>query len=179
LDRNKNRSKGRYDWDAVKLKLQHHLRLCFPNAKFIQNVDDNTLSESSFLVVTHPTAAFLATINRICKKAVIVLLANYGCEAPTLPSKTPLAIIDVLIDKPLLIKTEFTTLPKTSVKASLYIPDAPTDSQTNKMKFLSQLAIEKECSIGSIIALEELYVLSKFAQSDEISTICFPSLERK
>uniref|UniRef100_A0A914PK68 Uncharacterized protein n=1 Tax=Panagrolaimus davidi TaxID=227884 RepID=A0A914PK68_9BILA len=45
------------------------------------------------------------------------------------------------------------------------------------MKFLSQLAIEKECRIGSIIALEDLYVLSKFAQSDEISTICFPSLE--
>uniref|UniRef100_A0A914QSD5 Uncharacterized protein n=1 Tax=Panagrolaimus davidi TaxID=227884 RepID=A0A914QSD5_9BILA len=55
LDHNKNRSKGRYDWDAVKLKVQHHLRLCFPNAKFIQNVDDNTLSESRFLVVNHPT----------------------------------------------------------------------------------------------------------------------------
>uniref|UniRef100_A0AC35G1E4 Uncharacterized protein n=1 Tax=Panagrolaimus sp. PS1159 TaxID=55785 RepID=A0AC35G1E4_9BILA len=179
IDHNKGRDKGNYDWVVIKAKLQSHIKLkaLFPNATFCNTISDASLHEMDLVISQNSTASFLAKIDIYCKNAVVILLGNFGEGAPVLPTSLPTAVFDVLVEKPVLITAEFTTLPKTSIKASLYLPGSPNESELTKMKFLSKKAMEKGSALGSVMSLEESHCLASFADHNENAAICNVSLK--
>lgn len=139
-------------------------------------------------------AHFLQKVEIFCKKAVVILIGNYGENAPTLPNSTPIAVFDIVTENPLFIgifsilifviaivvlEQEFTTLPTTSVKASLYLPGAPPNDNLAKMKFLSNRAMEKKCSLGTIMNLKNSHTLAYFADFYDTALFCNTNLKSK
>lgn len=59
LDHNKDRDKGKYDWEAVKPKVLTHLSktLEYPNASFATNIEEMHLRKTDFLVAMNPTVS--------------------------------------------------------------------------------------------------------------------------
>uniref|UniRef100_A0AC35FZT6 Uncharacterized protein n=1 Tax=Panagrolaimus sp. PS1159 TaxID=55785 RepID=A0AC35FZT6_9BILA len=174
LDHNKARDKGVYDWVVVKARLKSHIRQfsLFPNAQFSSSITDAMLHESDVVISQNATAHFLQKVEIFCKKAVVILIGNHGENAPTLPNFTPIAVFDIVTKNPLLIEQEFTTLPTTSVKASLYLPGAPPNGNLAKMKFLSNRAMEKRCSLGTIMDLKDSHTLAYFADFYDTALFC-------
>lgn len=55
-------------------------------------------------------------------------------------------------------------LPQTSVKASLYIPNAPEGSEEDRIKFLGKLARKKDCGLGNNLSFQEIHHFAKLPE---------------
>lgn len=61
--------------------------------------------------------------------------------------------------------------------AHLYLPYAPKTNDKDKIQYLSQLALTKECPLASTWALEQCCDLAKLATSYEKVLICNTTLK--
>uniref|UniRef100_A0A914PYZ7 ParB/Sulfiredoxin domain-containing protein n=1 Tax=Panagrolaimus davidi TaxID=227884 RepID=A0A914PYZ7_9BILA len=175
----KNRKRDGSNWKHVAKNVQLYFekQLVYNNMNFIEEIDEAILSKQNFIIAQNPTVEMKQILEKYRDNYSLLLFGNLGQAPSHLSNMDPTAIFTILLQEPALIDKIIDRLPQTTTTAHLYLPHAPKTNEKDKIQYLSQLALTKDCPLASTWTLEQCHDLAKLATSYEKVLICNTTLK--